>query len=79
MPEVGPGLSLERFTLVRLGDVYCVVDIVDQDAASIALTALPDFPLDIETDKARRFVAAWRQRAELESQSYEVRQEQIGL
>jgi hypothetical protein len=62
-----------------LGDDYCVVDIVDQDAASIVLTALPDFPLDVDADKARQFVAAWRQRAELESKSYEVRQEQRGL
>jgi hypothetical protein len=79
MPEIGPGPALERFTLVALGDAYCVVDIVDQNTASIVLTALPDFPLDVDADKARQFVAAWRQRAELESQPYEVRQEQIGL
>jgi hypothetical protein len=79
MPEIGPGPALERFTLVALGDAYCVVDIVDQNTASIVLTALPDFPLDVDADKARQFVAAWRLRAELESQPYEVRQEQIGL
>ena len=79
MPEIGPGPALERFTLVASRDVYCVVDIVDQNTASILLTALPDFPLDVDADKARQFVAAWRQRAKLESQPYEVRQEQIGL
>ena len=79
MPEVGLGLALERFTLVAQGDMYCVVDIVDQDVASILLAALPDFPLDVDADKARQFVAAWRQRAELGSQPYEVRQQQIGL
>ena len=79
MPEIGPGPALERFTLVASGDVYCIVDIVDQNTASILLTALPDFPLDVDAGKARQFVAAWRQRAELESQPYEVRQEQIGL
>ncbi|MCA1646044.1 MAG: hypothetical protein LC797_11465 [Chloroflexi bacterium] len=76
MPEVGLGLALERFTLLARGEVFCVVDIVANETASIVLTALPDFPLDIEPDKARQFVAAWRQRAELESQSYEVRPEQ---
>ncbi len=79
MPEIGPGPALERFSLVASGDVYCIVDIVDQSTASILLTALPDFPLDVDADQARHFVAAWRQRAELESQPYEVRQEQIGL
>jgi hypothetical protein len=79
MPEVGLGLPLERFTLVAQGDAYCVVDIVDQDAANILLAALPDFPLDVDANKARQFVAAWRQRAELENQSYEVRQEQRAL
>jgi hypothetical protein len=79
MPEVGPGLALERFTLVLRGDVHCVVDIVDKQVGSIVLTALADFPLDVDVDKAHQFVAAWRQRAELEPQSYEVRQEQRGL
>jgi hypothetical protein len=76
MPEVGLGLALERFTMVVQGEVSCVVDIVANETASIVLTALPDFPLDIDPDTARQFVAAWRHRAELESQSYEVRQEQ---
>ena len=76
MPEVGPGVALERFELVAEGDVYCVIDIVDQHAASIVLTALPEFPLEIEAEKARQFVAAWRQRANVGSQPYEVRQEQ---
>jgi hypothetical protein len=79
MPEVGLGLALERFTLVAQGDVFCVVDIVDQDAGSIVLTALPAFPLELDAEKARKFVAAWRQRAELEAQSYEVREEQRAL
>jgi len=76
MPEVGLGLALERFTMIAQGQVFCVVDVVQNETASIALTALPDFPLEIEANKARQFVAAWRQRAELEGQSYEVRQEQ---
>jgi hypothetical protein len=76
MPEVGPGVGLERFELVAQGDVYCVVDIVDQQTASIVLAALPEFPLEIEADQARRFVEAWRQRASLAVQPYEVRQEQ---
>jgi hypothetical protein len=79
MPEVGLGLALERFTLVAQGAVQCVVDIVDKDAASIVLTALPAFPLDVDAEKARKFVAAWRQRAELEAQSYEVQEEHRGL
>ena len=62
--------------MIAQGQVFCVVDVVQNETASIALTALPDFPLEIEANKARQFVAAWRQRAELEGQSYEVRQEQ---
>ena len=76
MREVGLGLALERFTLVAHEDVYCVVDIVEGESASIALAALPDFPLDVDSDRARQFVAAWRQRAEMETQPYEVREEQ---
>ena len=76
MPEVGPGVGLERFELVALGDVHCTVDIVDQHTASIVLAALPEFPLQLEADNARRFVEAWRQRANLAAQPYEVRQEQ---
>jgi hypothetical protein len=79
MREAGLTLGLERFTLLAQGDVYCVVDIVDKDTASIVLSALPTFPLDLEAEKARKFVAAWRQKAELEAQSYEVREEQRGL
>jgi hypothetical protein len=75
MREVSPGLALERFMLVTRGDVYCVVDVVDDENASVTLTALPGFPLEIQGEKARRLVAAWQQRANLESESYEVRQE----
>jgi hypothetical protein len=76
MPEVGPGVGLERFELVAHGDAYCVIDIVDQHTASIVLTALPEFPLEVEADTARRFVEAWRQRASVAGQPYEVRLEQ---
>jgi hypothetical protein len=76
MPEVGPGVGLERFELVARGDAYCVIDIVDQQMASILLTALPEFPLEVEADKARRFVEAWRQRASMVGEPYEVRLEQ---
>ena len=75
MPEVGPGVALERFELVAQGEVYCTVDIVDQEAASLVLTALPDFPLELRAERARQFVEAWRQRANV-AQPYEVRQEQ---
>jgi hypothetical protein len=76
MREVGLGLALERFTLVARGDVYCVVDILEQDTATLVLSALPGFPLDVDATKARHFVSAWRQRGELEAQLYEVREEQ---
>ena len=76
MPEVGLGAGLERFELVAQGDVYCVIDIVNQESASIVLTALPEFPLEIEARRARQFVAAWRERGNMLSQPYEVRQEQ---
>jgi hypothetical protein len=79
MPEVSVGLGLERFTLVAQGEVYCTVDIVEQQTASIVLTALPDFPLEIQADIARQFVAAWQQRGELAGQSYEVRHEQRAI
>jgi hypothetical protein len=79
MREVGLGLPLERFTLVTRGDVYCVVDIVDHDAASVALTVLPSAPLAVAADAARQFVAAWRDHAEKEPQTYEVREEQRAL
>jgi hypothetical protein len=76
MPEVGLGVGLERFALLARGEVECVVDIVDNETASVTLTALPDFPLALEAARARQFVAAWEKRAELEGQSYEVRKEQ---
>jgi hypothetical protein len=79
MPEIGPELGLERFELVARGEVYCVVDILEHEVASIMLTALPGFPLEIEADKARRFVSAWQQRAALEAEPYEVRTEQRAL
>ena len=79
MPEVSLGLALERFTLVLLGEVYCVVDIVETQSASMVFTALSDFPMDVDADKARQFVAAWQQRGELEAQAYEVRPEERNL
>ena len=48
MPEVGLGLGLERFALLARGEVQCVVDIVDDETASLTLTSLPDFPLALE-------------------------------
>ena len=39
MPEVGLGLGLERFTLLARGEVECVVDIVDNETASLTLTS----------------------------------------
>lgn len=76
MREVGPRVALERFELVAEGAPYGVVEIVDGEVASIVLTAMPEFPLDIAADRARQFVAAWSQHANLEAQPYEVRQEQ---
>ena len=76
MPEVGLGVALQRFTLVAQGDAYCVVDIIDNESASMVLTALPDFPVPVAAATARQVVAAWRQRAELEGQPYEVQEEQ---
>ena len=76
MPEVGPGVGLERFELVARGDVLCVVDIVEQQAATIVLTALPEFPLEIDAGKARQFVDAWQQRNNVAAQPYEVSGEQ---
>ncbi len=76
MPEVGLGLGLERFTLMARGEAECVVDILDSETASLTLTALPDFPVALEPDRARQLVAAWRTRAELEGQPYEVQTEQ---
>jgi len=79
MPEVSLGLALERFTLMSLGDDYCVVDIVEDDTASLVLTALPEFPLKLDAETARQFVAAWRKRAELEGQQYAIREEQRAI
>ena len=76
MPEVGLGAALERFELVAQGEMYCVVDIVNDDKASIVLTALEEFPLEINADRARQFVEAWRARANMQNQSYAVRREQ---
>jgi hypothetical protein len=76
MPEVGLGAALERYTLVANGEEYCVIDIVEHGDASIVLSALPEFPLEIDADRARQFVAAWRERSNVQAQPYEVHQEQ---
>jgi hypothetical protein len=76
MPEVGLGAALERFELEMRGEAQCVVDIVDHERASIVLNALPDFPLEINAERARQFVAAWRERNNMQGQPYEVRTEQ---
>jgi hypothetical protein len=76
MPEVGLGAALERFELRVQEREYCVVDIVDDQRASIVLSALPDFPLEINTERARQFVAAWRVHNEMQGQPYEVQAEQ---
>lgn len=76
MPEVGLGAALERFELRVQEREYCVVDIVDDQRASIVLSALPDFPLEISTERARQFVAAWRVRNEMQGQPYEVQAQQ---
>ena len=76
MPEVGLGAALERFELDVEGQEYCVVDIVDDERATIVLDALPDFPLEINVDRARQFVAAWRERNNMQGQPYEVHREQ---
>jgi hypothetical protein len=76
MPEVGLGAALERFELAAQGEVYCVIDIVDQQLATITLSALPEFPLKIDADMARQFVSAWEQRANMQGKAYEARPEQ---
>ena len=76
MPEVGLGAALERYELVAHGQQYCVIDIVDDSQASLVLSALPEFPLNIDSDRARQFVAAWRERSNMQGQPYEVHQEQ---
>ena len=79
MPEVGPRIPLERYSLVLKGDVYCVVDVVDGESASIVLTPLPEQPLEIGIDLARTLVASWEQAAQTQGQEYEVRPERIEL
>ncbi|HEY1293055.1 MAG TPA: hypothetical protein VGJ60_08255 [Chloroflexota bacterium] len=76
MPEVGLGAALERFELDIQGEQHCVVDIVDNHHATIILNALPEFPLEIDAARARQFVAAWRERNNIQRQPYDVRQEQ---
>ena len=76
MPEVGLGAALERFELVARGDLCCTIDIVDSQTASIVLPSLPEFPLEIDALRARQFVAAWRERNNIQSQSYEVHEEE---
>src|SRR4051794_29971523 len=60
MPEVGLGAALERFELAARGETFCTIDIVDEERASIVLEVLPEFPLEIHSDRARQFVEAWR-------------------
>lgn len=76
MPEVGVGAALERFELDILGEQHCVVDIVDDHHATLLLNALPEFPLEIEVARARQFVAAWRERNNIQGQPYAVNEEQ---
>jgi hypothetical protein len=76
MPEVGLGAALERFELATQDEVYCVIDIVDQQLASITLSALPEFPLRIDAELARQFVRAWEQRANMQGKAYVARHEQ---
>ena len=76
MPEVGLGAALERFELQVQGNQYCVVDIVDDERASIVLSALPEFPLEIKAERARQFVAAWGERNKMQGQPFEVHKEQ---
>jgi hypothetical protein len=79
MPEAGLRIPVERYSLVSKGDVYCIVDVVDADTASVSLTPLPDHPLAVPVDTVRELVAAWRQSAELNPDTYEVREERIAL
>jgi hypothetical protein len=72
MPEVGLGAALERFELQARGEQWCVVDIVNDEQATIVLRALPEFPLEIKTERARQFVAAWRERNNMQGQPYDV-------
>ena len=79
MPEVGLRIPLERFSLLLKGDVYCVVDIVGAESASLALTPLPEQPLEVSLDQARALVASWQQAAQTQAREYEVRPEQLEL
>jgi hypothetical protein len=79
MPEVGPRIPLERYSLLLKGDVYCVVDVVDGDSASIVLTPLPEQPLEVGLALARALVAGWEQAAQTQGPQYEVRSENIQL
>ena len=76
MPEVGFGAALERFELNVRGEDVCVVEIVDKKSATITLSALADFPLEIKAARAQQFVAAWRERNNMQGKPYEVHVEQ---
>lgn len=76
MPEVGLGAALERFELDYRGEQHCVIDIVNEQHASITLNALPQFPLEIDAARARQFVAAWRQRNTIEGQPFDIHEQQ---
>lgn len=76
MPEVGFGAALERFELLAHDQQQCVIDIVDGSHASIVLSQLPEFPLDIDPERAKQFVAAWRERHNIQGRPYAVEQEQ---
>jgi hypothetical protein len=79
MPEVSLGLGLERFTLVARGETFGVVDVLEDDSATLVLSALPDFPITLGAEVARQLVAAWQQRQVLEGQQYGVQEEQRQL
>jgi hypothetical protein len=79
MPEVGPRIPLERYSLLLKGDVYCVVDVVDGDSASIVLTPLPEQALEVDLGEASSLVAGWQQAAQTQGPQYEVRPERIEL
>jgi hypothetical protein len=76
MREVGLGAALERFELDLLGEQHCVIDIVNDQQASITLNALPEFPLEIDAARARQFVAAWGERNNIQGQPYDVHEQQ---
>jgi len=76
MREVGPGVALERFELLVDGQPFGQVDIAGADSASLVLATLPEFPLELPPERARQFVEAWGQRANMGAQPYEVQTEQ---